>query len=503
MRALRPDAYPPVFFAVALVATVLSPTRAAPIAIAWVAAALFPVLSFLSPPARHWRGPILMTALGCAIGLVLAVSPEHRPFSTALQTGATASVVLEGVLVEDAALSAEGGARYRVRVRWVSADAANTSAVGIATIIARRGEEFAAGRVIRAVVPADRLPAAGLPGDAPSAGFIRADSVEAVGWAAPRYELRARVRAALFDRIDGMGYRAGGLFRALTTGSRAQLSRAQQASFRESGSSHLLALSGMHLGIIAAVVFAATRVLWGNRVAFLITLVAAVGYVALVGARPSLLRALTMFAVGGGIALAYRSTEPINVLAVAVALPVIVTPHLAGELSFQLSVFSLVGIIAIAPLVYRRLVRRVPRLLAAPLSAAFGAQLATAPLTLGVFGVVHPVAVLSSLLLVPMVTLFVWSGLVWLSASLIMPLGANAYTGTAYTGAASALESGFGVPALLLALLREQASLIHHTASFFAEVPALLASPLVWGAVMLALAVCVVDGLDWFRWGDG
>ncbi len=430
-----------------------------------------------------------MTALGCAIGLALVVSPQHRPFRLASPAEGTAPVMLEGVLVEDAALSADGGVRYRMRVHRVSAEAAETSATGVATVIARRGEELAAGRIIRVPVPSDRLPATSLPVGAPAAGFIRVDAVEAVGWAAPWYELRAGVRAALFDRIDRMGYRSGGLFRALTTGSRAQLSRAQQASFRESGSSHLLALSGMHLGIIATVVFGVVRILCGKRVAFLVTLAVAVVYVALVGARPSLLRALAMFAVGGGIALAYRSTEPINVLAIAVALPVIVAPHLAAELSFQLSVLSLVGIIVIAPLVYRRLVRRVPPVLAAPLSAAFGAQLATAPLTLSVFGVIHPVAVLSSLLLVPMVTLFVWSGLVWLAASLIMPLGASAF------------GNGLGVLTLFSGVLREQASLIHHTASLFAGVPSVAVSPLVWGSVVLALAVCVADGLDWFGLG--
>lgn len=480
-RAVRPDAYPPVFFAVALVATVLLPTRVPAIAVVFVAAALFPVLDSFPPPIRYRRIPVLMTALGCAVGLALVVSPQHRPFRVASPTAGTASVVLEGVLVEDAALSAEGGVRYRMRVHRVSTYAAETSATGVATVMARRGEELAAGRIIRVTVPADRLPVSGLLVSAPSAGIIRVDSVDANGWAAPRYEFRAAVRSALFVQIDGMGYRSGGLFRALTTGSRAQLSRAQQASFRESGSSHLLALSGMHLGIIAAVVFGIVRVLCGKRVAFLVTLGVAVAYVALVGARPSLLRALAMFAVGGGIALAHRSTEPINVLAIAVALPVIVAPHLAAELSFQLSVLSLVGIIAIAPLVYRRLVRHVPPVLAAPLSAAFGAQLATAPLTLSVFGVVHPVAVLSSLLLVPMVTLFVWSGLVWLGVS--------------------AFGHGAGVLALFSGVLREQASMIHHTAALFAGVPAVAVSSLVWGAVVLSLAVCVADGLDWFGLG--
>ena len=412
-----PDAHLPLCFSLALVSGGL--LRAGPLpavtllllSAALLAAAAI-VLSQLSIPVARYCLPLGALALGLSSAAFL-VGPALKQGIDAAQLGAATAV--EGQLVEDAARYADADTRYRLGVTRVSGRGVEYDAVGTLVVVVPGGKEYSAGRRLRVSYTAQDIWQAG------DTLMLRSTSVEPLGWNSAHLRRRDTLRRRLFARIDAMGYRPGGLFRALVAGSRSRLTLEQQRLFRESGSSHLLALSGMHLGIIAAVSFGLLRLLLGRRSAFVVTLLLCVGYIYLVGARPSLLRAMAMLALGGWIRLCGRRSDPINSFALAVAVLLLLMPSLLYQLSFQLSALSILGILGPGAQLRRVIAPYLPRWPAMGLAAAAGAQLATAPLALLVFGTVYPVALLSSLIMIPMVSLFVWSGLAWLLLTAVWP----------------------------------------------------------------------------------
>ena len=457
-----PDAHLPLCFTAALVGGGLLRVVAPPavtlllLSVALLAAVAI-VLSQLNIPVARYCLPLGALALGFASAAFLVGPAAEQGIDAAQLEAATA---LEGYLVEDASRYADSDTRYRLRVTRVSGRGVAYDAAGTLVVVAPGGKEYSAGRRLHVSYTAQDLWQAG------NTLMLRSQRVDPVGWTSSHLRRRDTLRRQLFARIDAMGYRPGGLFRALVAGSRSRLTLEQQRLFRESGSSHLLALSGMHLGIIAAVSFGLLRLLLGRRSAFVVTLLLCVGYIYLVGARPSLLRAMAMLALGGWIRLCGRRSDPVNSFALAVGVLLLLMPSLLYQLSFQLSALSILGILGPGAQLRRVIAGYLPRWPAMGLAAAAGAQLATAPLALLVFGTVYPVALLSSLVLIPMVSLFVWSGLAWLLLTALWPQ----------------------LPSAGLLLLAEQARWIQAAARAFSHAPAAAPSA-VGSGVTLTLTV--------------
>jgi competence protein ComEC len=89
-------------------------------------------------------------------------------------------------------------------------------------------------------------------------------------------------------------------------------------------------------------------------------------------------------------------------------------------LSFELSFLALFGILTIGNRVARYVSTYVPPFICLPISCSVGAQIATAALIIYHFGVIYPIGMVSSLILAPLVTVFMWSGIV----CFILPISA-------------------------------------------------------------------------------
>lgn len=175
-----------------------------------------------------------------------------------------------------------------------------------------------------------------------------------------------RGRQALGEHIDRVlaGGSGGGLVRALVLGDRAGLSPEDWEALTRTGTNHLIAISGLHVGLVAGFVFFLARWLWSRsarltlalaapRAGALAGFMAAVGYSALAGFAVSTQRALIMLAVVlGALALA-RTVRPAAGLAVALAGVLLVDPKAVLSPGFWLS-FG-----AVAALLYA-LGRRLP-----------------------------------------------------------------------------------------------------------------------------------------------
>jgi competence protein ComEC len=312
--------------------------------------------------------------------------------------------------------------------------------------------------------------------------FARRTDVSTVGFSGSLWEIRAVIREEIHHSLGMVGYPASALLEALLVGSREDVPSDLSRSFRETGSLHILALSGLHAAIIYGFVLLFLRFA-GNRVLkYILGTVMLLFYQFIAGPLPSLLRATLMLMAGGAALLIDRDGEPINLLALSGILILLVDPYQAWSVSFQLSYLALLGLLAVAPLFSRVLAGVVPGGLLATLSISAGAQIATFPIVVSVFGVYYPSGLVAGLILVPLTTAFLWLGLFWLVLSPLL--------GGIILHAASGVFGGLYF-------------VIQHTASFFARAPGLTvsgaAAPWVTGAAAAMLAILCLLPLKHIR----
>lgn len=211
----------------------------------------------------------------------------------------------------------------------------------------------------------------------------------------------ARVRMGLTRATEPLDESTGALLRGLTIGDTSDLDERFLGLFRRAGLSHLLAVSGSNVAVVLASVGFLLR-----RSALITRLLLAAGalclFVLIVGPEPSVLRAATM----GGIGLAALAwgerPEPLQALGLALAVLLLMRPGLLYSVGLHLSAAATAGIVLWAEPLARRL-RVLPRPLALALGATLAAQLAVAPIVLGVFGEASLVAPLANILAFPAV----------------------------------------------------------------------------------------------------
>ena len=160
------------------------------------------------------------------------------------------------------------------------------------------------------------------------------------------------LRRALADRLEqAMTEPHASLAQALLLGLRSALPEDVEESFRRTGTSHLLAISGLHVGVILALTMVAASRLLGRRwhVYLAISVAVVWGYALVSGLPISVVRAAIM---GTVLLLAWAVGRPRSVLpslALSAAVMVGVDPKVLGQVSFQLSFTALAGIVVALP----------------------------------------------------------------------------------------------------------------------------------------------------------
>ncbi|MFR9719667.1 DNA internalization-related competence protein ComEC/Rec2 [Aeromonas diversa] len=201
------------------------------------------------------------------------------------------------------------------------------------------------------------------------------------------------------------------LLRALTFGEQGEISRRQWELFRGGGLTHVIAISGQHIAIVALLGWWLGR-LWGERPAIILSSLLALIYAYLAGLGVSVERALLMVLVWGGLRWWRRAWPPWRVWLWAFALLLLWDPLSLCSAGFWLS-FVAVALLMVAGLLWQR-----PSLWRLQLWMLLGLL----PLQVTLFGGVAPLAFATNLLLLPLF------GLVIIPAALIgvllIPLGA-------------------------------------------------------------------------------
>ena len=157
--------------------------------------------------------------------------------------------------------------------------------------------------------------------------------------------------------IDGIPFPSAGtapLLKALLTGDRSGLSADTVRVFRESGGAHLLALSGLHIGILYLLL---SRLLWplGNsprarRFRYALIVLAAGLFTLMTGASPSIVRAFLFIFLNETARIACRPRDPLRILSTALLIQLVITPSAITSTGFQLSYLAMAGIFLLFPI---------------------------------------------------------------------------------------------------------------------------------------------------------
>lgn len=229
-----------------------------------------------------------------------------------------------------------------------------------------------------------------------------------------------RLRQGLRDAVARLPAAERGLLPGLVDGDTGQLDPALREDFRATGLTHLTAVSGTNV----AVVLGAALLLCGwlrvpLRARPALAGLALLGFVVLARPSPSVLRAAVM----GLVALLALATgtrrQAMPALCAAVLVLVLLSPDLAAQPGFALSVLATAGLLVLAPVWRDRWARRLPRGVAEAFAVPAAAQLACTPVLVGVFGQLGLLAVPANVLVVPAVAPATVLGVV---AALLAPL---------------------------------------------------------------------------------
>jgi competence protein ComEC len=227
-------------------------------------------------------------------------------------------------------------------------------------------------------------------------------------------EVRARAEAALGK---GMPAREAALARGFILGEDEGVDDRTTDDFRRSGLSHLLAVSGQNVALLALLampLLAALGMPLRTRLVWLLGLIAV--YVPLAGAGPSIQRAGIMGALSVLATLAGRRASRLYALAIAALVLLAAEPGIAADIGWQLSFAAVLGILIFAAPVRARLgewlgTRGWRRPLTEGAAMTIAATIATAPLIAFHFEAVPILTLVANLLALPAVAPAMWLGM--------------------------------------------------------------------------------------------
>lgn len=241
---------------------------------------------------------------------------------------------------------------------------------------------------------------------------------------------------------------ATGMIQALLLGYRSRLSPELQQLFARTGTMHIFAISGLHVGIIAWLLLVLLTAAGVPRTRWAWAVIPLLGaYTLVTGMKPSAVRATAMASTYVLAAALRRKTDPFSALALAALLILLFRPAEIGDIGFIMSFTVVLGILLLYPHVmhvlgplwkpdpfrvqeepwYVRGLRGVGAYVGALVGLSVAAWLASAPISMAVFHRFTPVALLANLVAVPLTFLIVLAGFLSLTLGSVLVWAADIF----------------------------------------------------------------------------
>jgi competence protein ComEC len=394
---------PLVYVSIAWVAGVVLGSTAAPPLPFLITGLCLPALAFV---VRRRLRPILLAA-AC---LVLVSAGMLRLHASQPDEGANAIrdyneggiVTITGMVTRDPE-PGDGTTQLQLAVDEVTAAGETRRAEGAVLLFVPRYPEYAYGDILRVT---------GQPGTPPRfedfdyAAYLARRGVQSTmlypeievidtGQGSPVldwvYSARRNLASSLAEALHEP---QASLTQGMVLGLRGGIPDDVRTDFARSGTSHLLAISGLHLSIIAGLfVGLGTRVFGRRYHAYAWFALSVVWlYAVITGLQPPILRAAIMVSLFLAADMLGRQRSALTSLGFAAAVMVGINPGLPWEPAFQLSFLAMLGLIVVSPRLQALATRTVPAFVAdSPLGAVVRPVMDTAAITLGVLIVVWPV----------------------------------------------------------------------------------------------------------------
>lgn len=404
---------------------------------------------------RLVAGRPLVTRAGPAAGGAIVAALF---FALGLLSAATSARALHA----DCRARFPDGAQLTVRGVLETVPAADGSAWLRMSAVRQRGREQRCGGSLRLSIPARGLavPAAGTgivvtgrwwafpresawPAPPEWRGTLGVRSVRADGTLPSRPLLRAR--GAAQRRLRALFPERSGLAEALLLAQRGGIEAGVRQQFAASGLTHLLSISGTHVGLVAGVLLLLAGVLrLPGTMGAIGAAAGTTGYVLFLGAPHAAARAALQILLLLAGRLLQRPSDPYTLLACAALVLLAADPLALIDAGFQLSFAGIFGLLFLRRPLLDRLPARIPGWLREGIASGTAATLMTTPIAALHFGLVAWIGIAANLVAIPLVG----AGVPAVSLALMM--------GAVHEGTATFLASGADL--LLAAFVRVAAA---------------------------------------------
>ena len=222
------------------------------------------------------------------------------------------------------------------------------------------------------------------------------------------------LRSRLVGVIDrNLPSPAAELLAGILFGQRSKLPEEVQENFRASGVGHLLAVSGLHVGLVASLILGLWHILGlRGKLPLFMAIVLIFGYAYLTGLRPSSLRAAVMLSFALGALLLERERDLPTTVALAALVTLLINPLYLFTIGFQLSYIATLSIVYLQlPLAEAALRLKLPKFIRPLLTVTLAAQIGVLPLCAYYFHHIPVAALFFNLLLLPLMAPVVGLGL--------------------------------------------------------------------------------------------
>lgn len=257
--------------------------------------------------------------------------------------------------------------------------------------------------------------------------FVDATEIKLLGKSSPNpilaagYKLRSYLQGRITQHLGSTAESA--VFSALILGIKDHLDNDLTKAYASAGAMHVLAVSGLHVGIVFLILNYLFKPLMrlphGNWIVFFLHLIGLWSYALITGFSPSVMRAVTMFSIVTLAGTSARSSNIYNTIAMSALILLLWEPNFIFAIGFQLSYAAVLGIIYLQPKLYNlwipkyRLVDWAWQITAVSIAA----QMATFPLGLYYFHQFPSYFFISNLLVIPAVGVILHVGLAFLIGS--------------------------------------------------------------------------------------
>ena len=247
------------------------------------------------------------------------------------------------------------------------------------------------------------------------------------------FKVRNKIKSAI-DEYFKMPY--SGFLKAIIVGDRSALPGKIKDDFVKTGTVHVIAISGLNVGLIAAIFLAFFRLLRiPRRLNLAVTALGLIFYSFVAGSDPPIVRAVIMFCIYAAGCLIKRDADILNSLSIAALAILLWNPKALYDPSFQLSFIALGSTIVFTSLVNGLLkacalrrenfMMKAKRYMLDGVSASVASWIGMAPLIAAYFNIISPVSIIANFIAIPMLFLLTAASFIFFALSSVLPVLAS------------------------------------------------------------------------------